>query len=133
MTDRMSASEIERYLELSRDEPATAGDNLDLGHLRAATSRAYYAMFYAATALLGSRGEWRSKYQGVITAFGELFVKTGIIEADYGRLLHSAFSARLRSDYDPGAETSVDLAKQLVADAVDFVQRIEGIIHDHDG
>lgn len=132
MTDRMSASEIERYLELCRDELVVAGDSLHLGHLRAATSSAYYAMFYAVIAMLGSRGEWRSKHQGVITVFRELSVETGIVEADYGHVLHSALTARLRSDYEPGAETSMDLARQPVGDAADFVQRIEGTIHDHE-
>ncbi len=56
MIGSMSPSEIKRYFEMSHDELSVAADNLDLGHLRTATSRAYYAMFYATTALLGSRG-----------------------------------------------------------------------------
>jgi len=59
---------------------AAAQDNLRLGHLRAAVSRAYYAMFYAVTAVLGSRGLWRSKHQGIIAAFGEHLVKPGLVE-----------------------------------------------------
>jgi uncharacterized protein (UPF0332 family) len=71
MSDRMERAEIEQYLGLAREELVTARDNLQLGHFRVAVSRAYYAMFYAATALLGSQGLWRSKHQGVIAAFGE--------------------------------------------------------------
>jgi uncharacterized protein (UPF0332 family) len=48
----MSGSEVEKYLEMARDDVKVATDLLQLGHLRAATSRAYYAMFYAATAVL---------------------------------------------------------------------------------
>lgn len=126
----MNPLEIERYFELARDELTVAKDNLDLGHFRAATSRAYYAMFYAVTAALGSRGEWRSKHQGVIAAFGELFVKTGQVEPEYGRLLHSAFSTRLKSDYEPGAVITEEFAGQFVEDAIDFVTRLEKIIDD---
>jgi len=86
MTERMSDVEIEHYLNLAAEELAAAQDNL---HLRAAVSRAYYAMFYATTALLGSRGLWRSKHQGLIAAFGEHFVKPGLIEPRYGRILHN--------------------------------------------
>lgn len=52
----MSRAEIEEYLALAREDLAAAGDNLRFGHLRVAVSRAYYAMFYSTTALLGSKG-----------------------------------------------------------------------------
>jgi predicted nucleotidyltransferase len=42
-----------------------------------ATSRAYYAAFYAAEAALLSLGETRSKHSGVLSAFGLLVVKQG--------------------------------------------------------
>jgi len=71
---KMTAAEVEHYLDLASEELAAARDNLPLGHLRAAVSRSYYAMFYATTALLGSRGLWRSKHHGLIAAFGEHFV-----------------------------------------------------------
>ncbi|MDW8071597.1 MAG: HEPN domain-containing protein [Anaerolineae bacterium] len=101
MAERMSQAEIQHYLNVANEEIVAARDNLRLGHLRAAVSRAYYAMFYAATALLGSRGLWRSKHQGLIAAFGEHFVRPGLIEPHYGRMFHDAFEMRLDSDYAP--------------------------------
>ena len=65
------------HVEIHVKDLAAARDNLQFGHLRVAVSRAYYAMFYAATALLGSQGLWRSKHQGLIAAFGEHF-ETGL-------------------------------------------------------
>ena len=91
MTERMSDVEIQHYMALASEELSAAQDNLRLGHLRASVSRSYYAMFYATTAVLGSRGLWRSKHQGVLSAFGENFVKTGLIDPNYGRVLHNAF------------------------------------------
>lgn len=124
MTDRMSETEIEEYLSLASEDLAAARDNLRLGHLRTAVSRAYYAMFYAATALLGSRGLWRSKHQGLIAAFGEFFVKPGLIERRYGRVLHDAFDARIDSDYGPHPDLNEASAEQLVTQSEDFVERI---------
>ena len=92
----MSNAEIEHHLALAAGDLAAARDNLRLGHLRAAVSRAYYAMFYATTALLGSRGLWRSKHQGLIAAFGEHFVRPGLIEPRYGRILHDAFDRAIQ-------------------------------------
>ncbi len=53
----MDESEIEHYVALAHDDLQAARDNLQLGHLRVAASRAYYAMFYAVTALLGSQAK----------------------------------------------------------------------------
>ncbi|PWH16807.1 MAG: hypothetical protein DDG58_09120 [Ardenticatenia bacterium] len=120
----MSDAETRHYLNLADEEIVAARDNLRLGHLRAAVSRAYYAMFYAATALLGSRGLWRSKHQGLIAAFGEHFVRPGLIEPRYGRMLHDAFEMRLDSDYAPHPDLDESSATRLIADAADFVKRI---------
>ncbi len=64
----MNESEIQEYMRLANEDLTAAQDNLRLGHLRVAVSRAYYAMFYATTAVLGSRGLWRSRHQGLIAA-----------------------------------------------------------------
>jgi uncharacterized protein (UPF0332 family) len=132
MTDQMSSAEIEHYLNLATEELVAAKDNLRLGHLRTAVSRAYYAMFYATTALLGSRGLWRSKHQGLIAAFGEHFVKSGLIEPRYGRMLHDAFEARLDSDYTPHPDLNDVSAEQLIASAEDFVKRMTQVLTEHD-
>jgi uncharacterized protein (UPF0332 family) len=49
-----------------------------------AVNRAYYAIFYAANALLATQGLSRSKHSGVIAAFRQHFVKPGQIEDEYG-------------------------------------------------
>jgi uncharacterized protein (UPF0332 family) len=55
-------------------------------------------MFYAAIALLVSAGISRGKHSGVHSAFGQYFVKRGLIEPEYGRMLVNAFSLRVDSD-----------------------------------
>lgn len=120
----MSQAEIQRYLDLAQEDIQTAQDNLQMGHLRTAVSRAYYAMFYAATALLGSQGLWRSKHQGVIAAFGEHFVKPGLLETEYGRTLNNAFHARLDSDYAPQADLDLEVTRQHIEQAQAFIERI---------
>jgi uncharacterized protein (UPF0332 family) len=124
MDNAMGKEEIQRYLRSADDELQAAHDNLQLGHIRVAVSRAYYAMFYASTALLGSRGVWRSKHQGVIAAFGEHFVKPGLIEPAYGRMLNDAFHARLDTDYVPHVHLDADATRELVQKAQGFVRRI---------
>jgi uncharacterized protein (UPF0332 family) len=130
MSEQMSKAEVEQYMRLANEDLVAAEDNLRLGHLRAAVSRAYYAMFYAATAVLGSRGLWRSKHQGLIAALGEHLLKPGVIEPRYGRILHDAFETRLDSDYAPHPDLHEDSARNVIRNARDFVQRMERVLEE---
>lgn len=114
--------EIGLYLRRADHALQQARDNLNLGHYDIATSRAYYAMFYAATALLASKGISQSKHSGVHSAFGQHFVKPGLIESQYSRMLVNAFNVRLDSDYE--VEPSIDgpLAEDILRDARQFVK-----------
>lgn len=64
-----------------------------------AVGRAYYAMFYSAEALLLSRDLSFSKHSAVIAAFGQHFVKTGILDASLHRHFLEAFDLRNLADY----------------------------------
>lgn len=66
------------YLQGSQDALASARYNLDGGFYGVAVNRAYYAFFYAATALLLALDMTRSKHAGVLAAFREHFVKPGL-------------------------------------------------------
>jgi uncharacterized protein (UPF0332 family) len=88
-------------------------------------------MFYAATAVLGSQGQWRSKHQGLIAAFGQFLVKPGLVESQYGRMLQDAFEARLDSDYAPHPDLNEASARRLVTHAGDFVGRMIRFLTEH--
>lgn len=76
---------IDKYLARSRQAVETG--QLVLAHedFIAAVNRAYYAIFYAANALLATKGLERSKHSGVIAAFRQHFVKTGLVDAEFSR------------------------------------------------
>jgi len=65
------------------------------GYYDASVSRSYYAMFYAAEALLLTRRLKFSSHKAVISLFGQHFVKTGILPAELGRDFSKAFDERL--------------------------------------
>jgi len=117
-------SETVLYLERASNALQQAKDNLNLGHYDVVTSRAYYAMFYAASALLASKGISRSKHSGIHSAFGQYFVKPGLIEPQYGRMLINAFNVRLDSDYDVKPFLNRALAEDILRDAQQFVERV---------
>lgn len=80
-------------------------------------------MFYAASALLVSKGISRSKHSGVHSAFAQYFVKPGLIEPEYSRMLVNAFNVRLDSDYEVKPSIDRRLAEDMLRDARQFVKR----------
>lgn len=88
-------------------------------------NRAYYAMFYAALALLATIGEETSKHSGVMSMFDKNFIKTGILPKEMGKFLHTAFDARQTADYEDRSEISQAMAEQILEFAVKFVNSIQ--------
>jgi len=54
---------------------------------------------------------------------GQYFVKPGLIEPEYGRMLINAFNVRLDSDYEVKPTLSKGLAEDILRDAGQFVER----------
>ncbi len=95
---------------------------LEGDHLEAGASRAYYAMFYTAEALLMERGLHFRRHGGVQSALGEHFVKTGDLDRKYHRWLLAAFSKRIVADYGVDADLSTRDVEEMVAQAREFLQ-----------
>ncbi len=94
------------------------------GYYNDAVSRAYYAMFYAARALLSSRDLHPKGHKGLILQFGLEFVKKGFIEETYGRAISHAKERRETVDYNIDASMTAEEAGTIVSDARDFLDRI---------
>jgi uncharacterized protein len=112
-------------LKMAREEVQPARDHMARGHYRAAVSRAYYAVFYMASAALFTASVTRAKHSGVESAFSEYLIKPGHIEVEYGRLYQKARRQREEADY--AEDTVIDEATtgQIIADAERFVDRLE--------
>jgi len=120
-----SEHEVILYLDNARQMLEVAAHNLADGFYGSAINRAYYAIFYAANALLSTRGLSRSKHSGVIAAFRQYFVKPGLIEAEYGEIHGRVMDDCHTGDYDVEATIEIDRAQADLEDARRFVSRIE--------
>jgi uncharacterized protein len=127
----VSKEEIHLYLERARQDLQAVEINVQNGLYYVAISRAYYAMFYAATAILNSIDIVRKKHSGVSSAFGEYFVKTGLLDAKYSRMLIRAFESRNDTDYDIRFMVTAELAQRRLRDAQQFVEQIETYIREN--
>jgi uncharacterized protein (UPF0332 family) len=86
-----------------------------------AVARAYYTMFYAASALLEGEGLSFTKHSAVISAFGREFAKTERLPKEYHRHLKEAQDLRLLGDYG-----ELNIIEQ--AEAATQIQRAAGFI-----
>jgi uncharacterized protein (UPF0332 family) len=94
-------------------------------------NRAYYAIFYATMALIGTLDENvdTSKHKGVIAAFNRAFIKTGILPKEMGKILRDAFEARQEGDYrDVSAKIDDVKAREILVSADRFVSSIEATL-----
>ncbi len=95
-------------------------------------SRTYYAMFYAAQAVLLTKNLSFSSHKGVISAFGEHFVKTGTFPKEMGRELNRAFEKRQIGDYEYTFVVSNEDAEQILQSGKEFVNTIARWLDTHD-
>lgn len=95
------------------------------GTARSVVNRAYYAMFYAASALLADLNDLPRKHSGVIGFFDRHFVKTGIFPKEMSKAIHRGFELRQQGDYVQAAELDPEDAKEMLAQAEKFVTAVE--------
>ncbi len=93
-------------------------------------NRAYYAIFYAANAVLATQGLQRSKHPGVLAIFREQFVMPGDIESSYIRDYEEAMRRRHMSDYDLNTLLNADYVRVGLEAAQRFTSRIERYLAD---
>lgn len=87
-------------------------------------NRAYYAMFYAALALLQRIGKVPSKHTGVISLFDTEFVLKGSLNKELSKSFHKAFELRQVSDYKTFKPISKEKAEETLNNAVCFVEAV---------
>jgi len=98
------------------------------GYFNDSASHSYYAMFFAAKAILSLKEIYPTKHSGVISQFGLQFVKDGPIDPSYGHMLNLAKELRERADYDVEKRLTEEEADDLLVNAKRFVEHIEKVL-----
>lgn len=119
------ANRIRQFMSLAEQALSTAQDNLRAADFRASVNRSYYAVFYAVSAMLLTKGLERRKHSGVIGAFREHFIKTGLIEAEYSNLYGEALVIREDADYAIEIPIDRSMAETALRQARRFVERMQ--------
>jgi uncharacterized protein (UPF0332 family) len=126
----MGDYEIELSANLERAETnlQVAQELLDKGYYDVSASRAYYAAFYAASALLLNNGLDTSKHSGVIALIHQHFVKSGKLSKEQGRNLNWLFELRSVGDYGVSLHVDLDDARRAVHIASDFFAAVRSLL-----
>jgi uncharacterized protein (UPF0332 family) len=93
-----------------------------------AVSRAYYAVFHAACALLASIGRTVRTHDGLRAAIAAHFVKPGHLDAKYSRLLSRTAADRNDADYSAVSTFRAEDAEQTLKQAGEFVEAVAGYL-----
>jgi len=121
--------EITDFIAKAEKFISTAENALNNGDYDSCVSRCYYAMFFMAEAALLTKSLSASSHKGVISLFGEHFVKTEIFERNLGKALNDAYDKRLVGDYGVGFTVTEQQAKDLLQTARNFVQKLKNYLN----
>ncbi|MGX9725979.1 MAG: HEPN domain-containing protein [Candidatus Electronema sp. VV] len=86
-------------------------------HWNTCANRLYYACFYAVSALLQQHDFSSGKHSGIKAYFNQHFIKTGILDKEFGRLYSRLFDARQEGDY-------IDFVRYTAEDVEPWIGRV---------
>lgn len=119
---------IKGYLEKAEKKLKVAEKLLRSDDYEDAVSRAYYAVFHAAQALLLTEGERAETHKGIVTLFGLLFVKTGKFKKDLGKYLANLKDERESGDYEVFSYIDRETAETAIKEAKEFIQETQAYL-----
>ncbi|MBI5935403.1 MAG: HEPN domain-containing protein [Chloroflexi bacterium] len=113
------------YMQYAQEMLDTADENFSNQRYRSACNRAYYGMFYAASALLFSKGQSYGKHSAVLAAFRKDFIKTGEFDKKWSDDYRLVMESRHAADYVLYEYLEMDDAVEMIAKAKEFVEEVK--------
>jgi uncharacterized protein (UPF0332 family) len=123
----MTEDQLELLLK-ARQSLSAARLLLDNGFPDYATSRAYYTMFYIASAFLEGEGMSFSSHAAVISAFGREFARTGRVAVEFHQFLIRAQDLRNAGDYGQLNAVTAQQANEQITHAEQFLELAQNLI-----
>ena len=120
---------IKGYIQKAENKAEVAVKLFKSGDYEDAVSRAYYAVFHAAQALLLTEGHTADTHKGVVTLFGLFFVKTGKFAKHIGKYLATLKDDRESVDYEIFSYIDEDSAQTAIAEAQEFLSHAKQYLH----
>ena len=122
------AAEVAAHMERACQSAEAARTLCDAGLFDDAASRAYYAAFHAATAVLMARGLTFRKHGAIIGAVHKHLVHAGVLTVEMGKWLAWLFELRSVGDYGEIIHVDADQARLALARAQALVGAFQRLL-----
>ena len=118
--------ESQNYLDLAREYLREAQNSIKANDLRLGVDGAYNACELCIKGLLLLRlGQIPKTHGGIIQKFGEIYIKSGIMEKDVGRQVNLGLDLRNRARYDFHAQINKESISRVAETAETLLQALE--------
>lgn len=122
-----SVIDLSKYrLETAKDDLATAKSNFENARYRASVNRSYYAIFHALRALTALDQFDSGKHSGIIAYVNQHYVKEGIFDKSFSKLIDSAYRLREKADYEDFYIVAIEDARKQIEKAETVIAAVEG-------
>lgn len=117
-------------LELERAKGSLRAAELlaDAGERADAVSRAYYAIFHAASALVSSIGRSARTHDGLRALVSEHFIRPGVLAVEHGRAMSRVAGDRNDADYNVAAVFTDADVREDISQAMAFLDAVERVL-----
>ena len=129
-----SPEQLQLILQKATRSLTVAKQLAAMGDYDFASSRAYYAVFYAMQAALRTKQLSSSKHSGTIRLFNQHFIKPGTFPTEFSKFITRLFSERQTGDYvfdiiisEPDVQQDIQITEQVVQAVTDYLNN-EGFL-----
>ena len=121
-------NDVQELMEQTKRSLKTAENIFKDGEVDFAGSRAYYAMFYVAEALLLQKGLSFSSHSAVMANFGKEYARTGTLHPRFHQYLIKAQDRRNIGDYAIGTHLTKEEVREMLVWAKEFIKAAENYL-----
>jgi len=97
--------------------------------LKTSVNRSYYCIFHSIRAILALDKFDSKKHSGIISAFRQKYIKTGVFADHFSDIIGNAFEIRNDSDYEDFYLISKSEALQQIENAQSFLKAVKEYVN----
>ncbi len=128
LTEHDRAALITHRIERAKETAGDAHLLYENNKYLSAVNRVYYAMHHGLYALALKNNYLTGKHGQLIGWFNKTYVKPGLVDAKYSRIITRAFEKRMDSDYDNYTVFSSDEVSEMLAECGEFIVLMESLL-----
>ncbi len=116
------------WMEKAWESYEAAKSEYTANRLSTAVRNLYYGCFYALTSVFYEQGKSFRKHTAVRAALHRDLIKTGKINAKWGRFYNRIFDRRQEGDYEPMVKFESKQIERFLHDAEQFIRVLEKML-----